>query len=135
MAQVIIFQNPNNTNVCVCYPTGEVDINTVLKKDCPPGAQIVDSSILPQGSDAQFFDAWVLNGSTITVNIQKAISDYLNNFNACAVLVAQKRNANTIAGINNSIDDVTWLNNLNSARASIQSSTTTAELLAIPFPT
>ena len=77
MAQVIIYQNPNGTNVCVCTPSNDSDINLVLKNDCPEGAIIVDDSILPKNADFQFFDSWVLEGSVISIDINKAKKDYL----------------------------------------------------------
>lgn len=71
MAQVIIFKNPYGTNVAVCHPTGELPIEQVLVKDCPQGALIVDESELPQGEDAQYFDAWELVDGKVVVNQQK----------------------------------------------------------------
>jgi len=70
MAQVIIFTNDNG-GVSVCTPTGELSIETVQEKDTPAGSIIVDSSILPN-SDNDFFNAWELSGSTVSVNISKA---------------------------------------------------------------
>ena len=70
MAQAIIFTN-NNGGVSVCYPTGELSIEEVLAKDCPIGAIIVDASTLPQGDDANYFDAWVLNDGVVTVDATK----------------------------------------------------------------
>lgn len=70
MAQIIIYTN-NNGGVSVCVPTGELAIEIVLVKDCPPGAIIVDDATLPQ-IDNDFFGAWELNGSTISVNLDKA---------------------------------------------------------------
>ena len=90
MAQIIIYTNLNG-NVSVCVPSGEIPIEEVLTKDCPAGAIIVDDSILPKGADAQFFDAWVLNGTTISINIAKAQADRLAQFNSAAIQVAQKR--------------------------------------------
>jgi hypothetical protein len=135
MAEVIIYQNPNGTNVCVCSPTGEISIQEVLVKDCPAGAIIVDSSTLPQGSDAQFFDAWVLNESTVTVDIAKAKFDMLARFNAAALAAGQIRQNNTYAGIANDIPDVTWQANLAAGRTAIAAAKTTAELIAIALPT
>jgi hypothetical protein len=131
MAQVIIYQNPEGPNVCVCTPSGEVDIQTVLEKDCPSGAIIVDDSTLPQGDDAEFFDAWVLNGSTVTVNIEKAKTDRLKKYNYFALQLAQKRQLNTLAGIENDPDDATFQAKLTSDRAAISACTTTQQLLAI----
>lgn len=70
MAQVIIFTNDNG-GVSVCYPTGELPIEQVLAKDCPESAIIVDESALPQGDDANYFNAWVLNNGVVTVDATK----------------------------------------------------------------
>ena len=70
MAQVIIFNNDTG-GVSVCYPTGELPIEQVLAKDCPEGAMIVDESALPQGDDANYFNAWVLNNGVVTVDATK----------------------------------------------------------------
>ena len=134
MTQVIIYQNPNGSNVHVCYPTGELPIEEVLTKDCPSGAIIVDESTLPQGADAQFFDAWELSGSTVSVNFEKAKDIKLKQFNGFALAVANQRNLNDLAGIANITDDATWQTILSSARANIASATTTTELLAIANP-
>jgi len=130
MSQVIIHTNSNG-GVSVTVPTGELPINEVLAKDCPAGAIIVDDSTLPQGADAQFFDAWELNGSTVTVNFEKAKAIKLAQFNAKAVAEAQKRQLNTLAGLTNTPDDATWSTSLTAGRASIANATTTAELVAI----
>ena len=72
MAQVIVFKNPYGSNVAVCYPTGEVPIEQVLAKDCPPGAFIVDEADLPQGEDATtYFEAWELIDGKVAVNAQR----------------------------------------------------------------
>jgi hypothetical protein len=68
MAQVIIYTNENG-GVSVCFPTDELPIEEVLTKDCPEGAMIVDSSILP--TDFTYFDAWVLNNGVVTVDDAK----------------------------------------------------------------
>jgi len=133
MTQVIIYTNENG-GVSVCMPTGELPINEVLAKDCPSGAIIVDDSTLPQGTDAQFFDAWKLNGSTVTVDLAKAQSDKLTQFNAAAVQVAQKRQLNTLVGIENTPDDATWSASLVAGRNAIAAATTTAQLVAIDNP-
>jgi hypothetical protein len=132
--QVIIYTNQNG-NVSVCTPTGELPIEEVLTRDCPPGAIIVDDSTLPQGADAEFFDAWELNGTTITVNLEKARTIKLNQFNAMAIQTAQKRQLNTLAGIPNDISDADFLNELTIGRADIAKATTTTELALIANPT
>jgi hypothetical protein len=68
--QVIIFTNENG-GVSVTTPTSELSIEAVKAKDTPQGSIIVDSSTLPN-NDNDFFDAWELNGSTVTVNLSKA---------------------------------------------------------------
>ena len=70
MSQVIIFTN-NNGGVSVCIPTGELPIEQVLTKDCPTGAIIVDNDSLPNEHN-DFFNAWELNGTTVTINFDKA---------------------------------------------------------------
>jgi hypothetical protein len=67
MAQVIVYQNPNGTNVFVCTPTGELPIEEVLAKDCPSGAIIIDDSELPKDS----FDAWELVNGKVVINLDK----------------------------------------------------------------
>ena len=129
MTQAIIYEQ--NGQVAVCTPTGEISIEAVLEKDCPAGAIIVDSSSLPQGADAQFFDAWELNGSTVTVNFAKAQAQKLAQFNASAVQEAQKRQLNTLAAIANEIADADFIASLTAGRTAIASATTTADLVAI----
>ena len=68
--QVIIYSQ-NNGRVAICTPTGELPIEEVLVKDCPEGAIIVDSDSLPHEHN-DFFNAWELNGTTVTVNLDKA---------------------------------------------------------------
>lgn len=70
MAQVIIFTN-DNSGVSVCIPTGELPIEQVLTKDCPAGAIIVENDSLPNEHN-DFFNAWELSGTTVTVNLDKA---------------------------------------------------------------
>lgn len=70
MAQVIIYAD-NLGGVAVCTPTGELPIEEVLAKDCPPGAFVVDESALPQGDDANYFGAWELVNKRVVVNEAK----------------------------------------------------------------
>jgi len=133
MSQVIIYTNATG-GVSVCVPTGELPINEVLTKDCPSGAIIVDDSILPQGADAQFFDAWKLNGSIVTVDFPTAQAHKLRDFNAAAVQIAQKRQLNTLAGIANDVADADFTAELTAGRTAIAAATTTAQLIAIANP-
>ena len=70
MTQAIIFTNENG-GVSVCYPTGELPIEEVQAKDTPKGSLIVNISDLPNEHN-DFFNAWVLNGKTVTVSLTKA---------------------------------------------------------------
>jgi hypothetical protein len=71
MSQVIIYSTEAG-NVATCIPTGEISIEAVLAKDCPKGAIIVEQSALPQGVDAEFFDAWELVDGKVEVSLSKA---------------------------------------------------------------
>ena len=132
MTQAIIFTNDNG-GVSVCIPTGELPIEAVQAKDTPKGSLIVDTSALPTDND--FFDAWELSGSTVTVNFTKAQAIKLAQFNASAIQEAQKRQINTLAGIANAVSDADFTAGLAAGRASIASATTTAQLVAIANPT
>ena len=133
MSQVIIHANSNG-GVSVTVPTGEISIQEVLLKDCPAGAIIVDDSVLPQGADAQFFDAWELADGKVSVNFEKAKAMKLTQFNAAAVQVAQARQLNTLAGIDNAVSDADFTASLVAGRASSASATTTADFVAVANP-
>jgi hypothetical protein len=138
MTQVIIHINENG-GVSVTVPTPEfLENNTIQdakEKDTPDHSIIVERNSLPQGDDAEFFDAWELNGTTVTVNFIKAQADRLARYNSAALIVAQARQFNTAIGVPNAIDDATWLAKLTADRASIASATTTTQLLAVQLPT
>ena len=134
MNQIIIYQNPNGPNVSVCHPSGEVPIETVLIKDCPAGARIVDASVLPQGSDAKFFNSWEFSGDNIVINLPRAKAEKLEQYNAFVLLQAQKRQLNVLAGIPNDPDDATWLAKLTADRNAIAEATNTADLVAVENP-
>ena len=131
--QVIIYSNSSG-NVSVCVPTGELPIETVLTKDCPAGAIIIDDSVLPQGADAQFFDAWELANGQVSVNFEKAKAQKLAQFNAAAVQEAQKRQLNTLAGIENAVADADFTTELTAGRTAIANAKTTADLVAVANP-
>jgi hypothetical protein len=131
--QVIIYSNSNG-GVSVTVPTGELDIRATQAKDTPEGSIIVDDSVLPQGADAQFFDAWELNGSTVTVNLTKAKASKLAQFNASAVQLAQKRQLNTLAGLDNEVSDADFTASLVAGRTAIADATTTESLVAVTNP-
>ena len=137
MAQAIIHENENG-GVSVTRPSLEAleqyGIDWIKNKDTPNNSIIIDDSTLPQGADGQFFNAWELNGSEITINFSKAQEIKLSQYNAAAIMVSQNRQLNTLSGIENIVDDATWLNKLQSDRATIASSTTTEQLIAIENP-
>ena len=130
--QVIIYEQ--NGQVAVCVSTGELPIKEVLAKDCPAGAIIVDDTTLPQGADSVFFDAWKLNGSTVTVDFPTAQAHKLRDFNAAAVQVAQKRQLNTLAGIENTSSDADFMAELTAGRTAIANAKTTTDLIAVSSP-
>jgi hypothetical protein len=71
MTQAIIFVNDNG-GVSTCIPTGEISIDAVMTKDVPAGrgARIVNLSDLPRDND--FYDAWEMDATSVTVNMDKA---------------------------------------------------------------
>jgi hypothetical protein len=68
--QVIIFTNDTG-GVSMTVPTGEVSIEAVKEKDTPNESIIVDRDTLPN-DDYDFFNAWELNDSIVSVNFSKA---------------------------------------------------------------
>jgi hypothetical protein len=126
MAQVIIFTNENG-GVSVCVPTGELHIDAVKAKDTPSDSIIVDSSTLPE-ADGDFFNAWELNGTTVSVNMTKAIAYQQSQLNSMAKAEASHRATNTGAGISNKLSDTDWLALLTTARTAIAAATTTQNL-------
>jgi len=130
MSLVIIYSNANG-GVSMCVPTGEMDIQKVQVKDTPTGSIILDTAMLPQGDDALFFDAWELNGTTVTVNLDKAKAFKLAHYNGAAVAEAQKRQLNDLAGIDNEVADADFKAKLTADRAAIAAATSTADLAAI----
>lgn len=69
--QAIIFTNDNG-GVSTCIPTGEISIEAVMDKDVPKGkgARIVNLADLPRDND--FYDAWEMDDTSVTVNLAKA---------------------------------------------------------------
>lgn len=70
MSEIIVYTNKDG-GLSVCYPTGELPIEEVQAKDTPAGSIIVDNDSLPNEHN-DFFNAWELNGTTVTVNLNKA---------------------------------------------------------------
>jgi len=126
MSQIIIYTNTNG-NVSVCVPTGELPIETVLTKDCPSGAIIVEDSTLPN-ADGDFFNSWELTNGAVAVNMTKAVAQQQANLNALAKGEASHRATNTGAGIENKMSDADWLALLATARTAIAAATTIQQL-------
>lgn len=133
MSQVIIYTNPTG-NVSVCTPSVESDINQVLINDCPVGAIIVDSSTLPSGADAQFFNSWELNGSSISVNFTKAQSQQTSVLNKLIYDESGHRAVKTLSGVSNVLSDNDWKALVATSQSSISSATTTDQLVAAITP-
>lgn len=72
MTQAIIFTNENG-GVSTCIPTGEISIDAVMAKDVPAGrgARIVNLTDLPNQHN-DFYDAWEMDATSVTVNLDKA---------------------------------------------------------------
>ena len=72
MTQAIIFTNDNG-GVSTCIPTGEISIDAVMTKDVPAGrgARIINLTDLPRDND--FYDAWEMDDTSVTVNFAKAV--------------------------------------------------------------
>ena len=87
----------------------------------------MDSASLPN-ADGDFFNAWVLNGTTVTVDITKAIAYQQTLLNNIAKQEAQHRTTNVGAGIDNVLSDADWLALLSTARAAVGTASTTQAL-------
>lgn len=131
MSQVIVYTNPQG-NVSVCTPSGEIPIEEVLIKDCPPGATIVEHSELP--SDVDFFNAWRLQGSVITIDFPAAAAYQDALLNALSRSEAEHRILNVNAGIANKLSDADWLAMLSLARENISSASLLAQLRDAVLP-
>jgi hypothetical protein len=70
MTQIIIYPNEIG-NVAITIPTGEINIEEVLIKNCPTNAIIVDSNELPNEHE-DFFNAWELVNGKVVVSLDKA---------------------------------------------------------------
>jgi len=68
----IVYFDPDENNLAVVHPTGEVPIDELVKTVIPDGLsyEIVDDDAIP--SDRTFRDAWVCTGSTITEDLTKS---------------------------------------------------------------
>jgi hypothetical protein len=133
MNQVIVYTNSNG-GVSVCVPSLNQNINEVLEKNCPDQAIIVDSSTLPSGADAQFFNSWELNGSSISVNFTKAQSQQTSVLNKLVYDESGHRAVKTLSGSSNVLSDNDWKALVATSQSSISSATTTDQLVAAIAP-
>jgi len=128
--KIIVYKNDIGS-VSICVPTGLIPIEDVLAKDCPNGSLIIDDSELPQGDNAQFYYAWELVDNKIVINFSKAQTIALEKFNAKSLEEAKLRQLNTLSGINNTLDDATWLSILTNGRQEIENAKTTSDLMGV----
>jgi hypothetical protein len=70
MSKVIVYTNADG-GVFVCYPTGELTVEEVQSKDTPAGSVVIENNALPNEHN-EFFNAWELSGSIVSVNMDKA---------------------------------------------------------------
>jgi hypothetical protein len=126
--QIIIFKNSQN-KISVTYPTNELSIEEVLVKDCPAGAVITDSSILP--NSFEFMDAWEFNNNVITINLEKAKEIKIAKINETATSLAKQRQLNDLIGVNNGLSQEEFLASINSKRTAATNATSIEELNAI----
>lgn len=127
MTSVIIYQNPQADNVCVCVPTGEISIQEVLAKDCPSGAQIVDSSSLPV--DNTYFNAWRMEDGKVYVDLDVAreiATSNLNNWARGAVAKLAEDEAIGIRSVGMSREELVTI--LDAGRSRITEALTTEEM-------
>jgi hypothetical protein len=137
MTQAIIFTNDNG-GVSTCIPTGEISIDAVLTKDVPAGkgARIVNLTDLPRDND--FYDAWEMDATSVTVNLDKAKEITKNRLRAerepllatqdvafqralesgedTTAIVAEKQRLRDITGL---VDAVTTLEGLRAIKAGV----------------
>lgn len=131
MNKVIIYKNDSG-GVSVVYPTGELPIDQVLKRDCPADAQIYDQNRLPE-ADTDFFDAWELNDGLVTVNLTKARKLTIDRINSLARVSAAHRRDNTAIGLDNAISDTEFTDMLINMRAQANAADSLDQLRAVDF--
>lgn len=124
MDKVVVYTNEIG-NVCVCTPCGDLTAEEVKIKDCPADSIVIDRSELPQGLIENYFSsAWKLDDNGhIYIDLATAKTFALGIVNQLAVIKAQRRYFNTLAGITNDLTDEAYLSLLSSTRASITTQT------------
>lgn len=68
----IVYWCPEENNLAIIHPTGEVPIDDLVNRLVPEGVsyEIVDDDVIP--SDRTFRDAWVNTGSAISEDLTKS---------------------------------------------------------------
>ena len=132
MSQVIVYTNATG-NVSICFPTGEIPIEEVLAKDCPPGAIIIDIAELPPLDDV-LFNAWTIKDGKVVIELDAAKTLRTGQINTIARTQLQQRQANDALGIPNVPDDATWMEELKAAREAVLAATTIDEVRDVTFP-
>lgn len=72
MTQVIVFSNANGS-LSVCTPSGDLSLQETAERVVPKDTswlEVNSKTDLPQSSE--FFGAWVLDGSSVVVDLDKA---------------------------------------------------------------
>lgn len=140
MSQVIVYQNTDAPNVCVCYPSGEMSIEAVMAKDCPAGSLIVDDSTLPQ--DHAYFDAWRLVNGVVVVDEEAAKQIAINNLDVWARQEYLQRAADEAIGVQSTVIDARFTATgddfstvIENGRQKIAAATNTAQMTAIVVET
>jgi len=129
MNKVIIYKNDSG-GVSVVYPTGELPIDEVLKRDCPTDAQIYDQNRLPE-SDADFFDAWELHDGLVTVDLVKARKITVDRINNLARTAVGHRRDTIAIGLENAISDTEFTDMLIGMRAEVNAAESLQQLRAV----
>jgi hypothetical protein len=131
MSQLIVWTNELG-GMSVCVPTGELSVEQTAAKDAPAQAVIIERESLPEDTD--FFDAFVLNEKTVTVDLEKAkevtrkrlrveraplleaqdvaFQRALETGTDTSAIVAEKQRLRDITTLSNSCTDLEQLRNL-----------------------
>ena len=133
MPQVIIYANDSG-HVSLCIPTGEIPIEDVLVKDCPPGAIIVDTADLPPLNDS-LFNAWTLqNDGTVFIDLQEAKALRTRQIYDAARATLPARQANDAMGLPNTPSNAEWQSALSDATQAVQMAGTVDQVRDVVYP-
>ena len=128
MPEVIVYQNPTGSNVCVCSP-----VDSTVEELLPtiPGGILMQSEDLPLD---RWFDAWELLPTvppSIQINLTRAKQIAVNMINANAVQVAQKRSSNASIGLPNDVSDADFIASIDAKRVLVNAAVSIDELSSL----